>query len=173
MKLRAEIEPKTEIAEKNYHLIKKAMSDYTDLVDEKGDEDNSEFAKLVNYLSHLTGKIDIEENYCIWEYWEADGLERESYKLALPAPVKVENLQREEIVEIVERIVNLTIPKYLQSEFIEENGFVWEIIDYYHNFLKLNLKKYKYGIFNRQKDINGEWYEPTKEEIIEKLMSGS
>ncbi len=167
--LRKEIEPLVDKAEKIYPDILKSLLDYTEFVDEKGDEDNIEYQKVVDYLTELTGKNIAESDYAIWEYWEVNGAHRESFKIALPNPIIVDEITKEELTEIVTRIISFKLPEYLKTEFIVKNEFEWEILDYYHQFLKLNFKKYKYKIFNRQKDINGEWYEPSTEEIVAKI----
>lgn len=171
MKLRAEIEPKIDKAEIIFPRVLKSLTDYTKYVDENGDEENIEYEKTVTYLSELTNKNIAEYDYAIWEYWEADGEHRESFKIALSEPKVVCEITIEELTEIVKRIILIEIPEYLKTDFIKNNGFEWEICDYYHQFLKLNFKKYKYGIFNRQKDDNGKWYEPTVEDIVKKLWN--
>lgn len=50
MELRKEIEPQLDIAEKLYPEILKSILDYTDFVDENGDEDNGEYTKLEQKL---------------------------------------------------------------------------------------------------------------------------
>ncbi|MEN7547204.1 hypothetical protein AAG747_04750 [Rapidithrix thailandica] len=169
IELRKEIEPQIDKAEEIYPRILKCLLDYTKYVDENGDEENKEYQRVVAYLTQLTGKNIEESDYAIWEYWEADGEHRESFKIALPHPMIVDNLTKEELTEIVFRITSMKLPEYLKTDFIEKNGFEWEICDYYHQLLKINFKKYNYRIFNRQKDANGEWYEPSTEEIVEKI----
>ncbi len=171
MELRVEIEPEIKKAEKIFPSVLKILKDYTKYVDENGDEENVEYNRVVVFLSELTGKDITKYNYAIWEYWEADGEYRESFKIALPNPKIVSRITKEELTEIVKRIVLIQIPKYLKTDFIKNHGFEWEICDYYRRFLKLNFKTYKYEIFNRQKDINGNWYEPSIEDIVEKLLS--
>ncbi|OJJ21155.1 hypothetical protein BKI52_11340 [marine bacterium AO1-C] len=169
VRLRDEIEPQVKLAEKIYSKVLAKLLDYTTFVDTQGDENNEEYEKVVTYLSELTGKDIANRDYAIWEYWEADGEQRESFKIALPDPVAVENITLNEVTEIVTRIVQLTIPAYLNTPFVQQNGFVWEISNYYHQFLKLNFKKYTPSLFNRQKNKQGEWYEPGIEDIASAL----
>lgn len=171
MKLRTEIEPDIDKAENLFPKILKCLTSYTKYVDENGDEENIEYNKVVHYLSELTGKNIAEYDYAIWEYWEADGECKEAFKIALSTPKVVSEITIEELTEIVKRIILIEIPKYLNTDFIKSNGFEWEICNYYHQFLKLNFKKYKYGIFNRQKNSHGEWYEPTIEDIVNQLWN--
>ena len=171
MKLRAEIEPEIDKAEIIFPSVLKSLIDYTEFVDKNGDEENIEYEKVVANLSKLTDKNIAEYDYAIWEYWEADGEHRESFKIALPEPKVVSGITKEELTEIIKRIILIEIPEYLKSDFIKNNGFDWEICDYYHQFLKLNFKRYKHGIFNRQKNDNEEWYEPNVEEIVNKLWN--
>lgn len=169
--LRTEIEPQIQLAEKIYPQVVDTLLNYTDFVDKNGDEDEAAYQKVIRHLTELTGKDIANRNYAIWEYWEADGVERESFKIALPDPVVVANISYDELREIVHRIVELSIPAYLNTHFVQQNGFVWEICDYYHHFLKLNFKKYKPQFFNRQKNAQGKWYEPGVEEIAGHLWA--
>jgi len=167
IRLRKEIEPQLERAEEIYPVILKSLLAYTEYVHENGDEDDVEYQKVVQYLTELTGKNIAESDYAIREYWEADGEHRESFKIALSEPIVVDNVTKDELLEIITRIKTIELPDYLKTDFIDENGFEWEICSYYHQFLKLNFKKYKYGFFNRKKDKNGNWNESSIEEIVE------
>lgn len=171
MKLRDEIEPNVLFAEKIYPKVLASLLNYTSYVEANGDEDNAEYQRVIDYLSGLTGKDIVNRNYSIWEYWEADGEHRESFKIALPDPIKVTNITLEELTEIITRIVQLTIPDYLDTPFVQQNGFMWEIIQYYQSFLELNFKKYKASLFNRQKNAKGEWYEPGVDDIVNRLWT--
>ncbi|MBO0589898.1 hypothetical protein I2486_00615 [Cellulophaga sp. E16_2] len=171
MKLRTEIEPDIHKAETIFPSVLKSITDYTVFVAKNGDEGNIEYQKVVTYLSELTGKNIEEHDYMIWEYWEGDGEHRESFKIALSEPNVVSDTTLSELTEIIKRIVLIEIPEYLKLDFITRNGFEWELCAYYHQFLKLNFKKYSYGIFNRQKNKDGEWYEPTIEEIVAALWN--
>lgn len=164
--LRTEIEPDILWAEQVYPKVVDALLNYTDLVDRNGDEDGSAYQKVIDYLTELTGKDIANRDYAIWEYWEAGGVHHESFKIALPDPKVVTDISYDELWEIVHRIVELSIPAYLNTNFIQQNDFVWEICDYYRHFLALNFKKYKPQFFNRQKNAQGEWYEPGVEEIV-------
>ncbi len=170
MKLRKEIEAQIDIAEKRYKSILKTIVDYADYVYEYGDEDEKEYNKIVKYLTELTGKDIANSNYTFVEYWEGEGEFRESFKIALPNPVVVDNISKEELTEIVRRKKNIKIPDYLNTDFIKKNGFEYDICDYYLEFLKLNFGKNVYKFFDRQKDDKGNWYELSVEEIVEKIL---
>ncbi len=167
MNLRAEIEPDIQFSEEIFPKVLKTIVDYNDFVYEKGDEQNIEYDKVIAYLSDLSGKDIAAADYAIWEYWEAEGEHRESFKIALPYPKKLEQVSKAELAEIVSRIKRLKIPDYLNNDFIKEHNFVWEIIDYYHHFLSLNFKNYSFNFFIRKKNKAGEWYEASVEEIVE------
>ncbi len=171
-KLRDEIEPKIEQAQALFSKIVKSLEDYTKYMEQHGDVEFKEFQRLIQQLSALTGKDITSEKYNIPEYWEADGLAMESFRIALPDPLKINKLERQEIEEIVRRIVDFEVPGYLINAFIQENGFEPAIIDYYHAFLQLNLTHYQYQLFNRRKDKAGNWSDPTVTSIVDYLIAG-
>jgi len=162
MKLRPEIEPCMDIAESRYQTILDYIIGYEDYVDENGDEDNTEYARVENEIHKITAK-DMSR-YNLWETWEAEGPEVLAFRISLPAPVKVDNITKEEILEIVGRIVTFDPAKGEEDSF--EGQFSWYIGDYYHAFLKLNCKKYKYSDFLQQKDGSA----LSIEEIVDNLL---
>ncbi len=48
----------------------------------------------------------------IWEYWEGDGEYKESFKIALPDPIIVNNITQEELIEVITRINLIQLPEY-------------------------------------------------------------
>ena len=108
--MRKELKPDMEIAEKLYPKIKELIEEYTEYCDENGDEEDIEYKKLENKLHEITGK-DMSQ-YNLWEYWEGEGLEVLSFRIALPEPNIVTDITKDELNEIV---------KILKRPFDENN----------------------------------------------------
>ncbi|RXM51232.1 MULTISPECIES: hypothetical protein [unclassified Chryseobacterium] len=171
MKLRDEIEPDFETAEKRYPEVLKLVLDYADWCDEHGDEDNSEYKKLENKLHAMTGKEMSQFN--LWEWWEGDGAEHLSFDISLPDPQIVENITKDELTEIVRRMNTFEIPDPDDQSF---KGIFYNYIcfgsDYFTDFLKLNFKGYDIKLFQAHKDKDGNYYEYSQEEITDALWKG-
>ncbi len=163
--LRKEIEPQLEIAESRYQGILDSILAYTDYCDEHGDEEGVEYQKLEEKLHQLTGKDMSEFN--LWEWWEEEGAEVLSFRIALPDPVKVDEITKEELTEIVRRIKTF-------DENADKNSFKgqfhYHLHDYYYDFLELNFESYEEDLFHRHKDKNGNYFEYSVDEIVEKLL---
>ncbi|MGN7811211.1 hypothetical protein [Flavobacterium sp. 22076] len=173
MELRKEIEPQLEIAEKLYPEILKSIIDYTDFVDENGDEEEIEYQKLEDKLHQLTGKDMSQFN--LWEWWEGEGAEVLSFRIALPAPIKVENITKEELTEIVSKRIKW-FDEWMKKKDTDQSfktQFTPHLEGYYHDFLKLNFKKtYNYqNIFCTQKDKDNNFFDLTSQEKINKLWN--
>jgi len=162
--MRKQLEPNWEAAEKLYPAIKTLIEKYTAYCDENGDEDSAEYKKLENELHEMTGK-DMSE-YNLWEWWEGEGLEVLSFRIALPEPGFVQDISKDELLEIVNKIKTGT-QGIGEDNF--ESDFSIYVDDYYHKLLKHNFKKYKYEYFNRQKGRDGKYFEYSAEEIAEKI----
>jgi len=168
--MRNRLEPQIEIAKRLYPEIMKLIKNYTEYCDENGDDDNSEYKKLENKLHKITKK-DISQ-YNLWEYWEEEGFEPLSFKIALPEPNIVNDITKEELIEIVKRIKEDIFEKNNnEDEFIQE--FKYFLKDYYHELLEINYKDYTNEYFNRQKRKDGNYFEYTVEEIGEKILNKS
>ena len=173
MKLRKEIEPKWSIAEKLYPEILKSILDYTDFCNENGDEENIEYKKLEELLHKFTGKDMSKFN--LWEWWEGEGAEVLSFKIALPDPVIIENITKEELSEIISEHLEYS-DEWMLNENIEvdfKTQFYPYLEDYYHNFLKINFKKtYDYQkIFGSQKDKDKKQFWLSNSEKIDRLWN--
>lgn len=170
MQLRKEIEPKMEIAEERYPHILKLILAYTDYCDENGDEDNTEYEKLEKQLHEITGK-DMSE-FDLWEWWEGDGAENLAFDISLPEPETVDSITKEELTEIIRRLKTYPQPdendESFQALFYPRTLFG---NDYYHHFLEMNFVTYDSGLFERQKDKNGNYFEYSIEEVVEKLWN--
>lgn len=166
MKLREEFEPKIEIARQNYSTIKKKILDYTAYSDENGDEDSSKYKELEHELHKLTGKDMSKFN--LWEWWEADGIENLAFRIALPNPTKITDITKEELREVLTRTNPFEVLKEPENDellmLLHTNKWY-----YYHDLLKLNFDKYNYKFFSRNKDKNGNYFEYSIDEIVEKL----
>ena len=168
--LRKEIEPQFEIAEKRYSKVLKLILDYTDYCDENGDEDNIEYKKLEEKLHNLTGKDISQFNLCEW--WEEDSAENLAFDISLPEPQIVKDITKEELAEIVRRFKTYEEPYENEENFkalfysrtIFGNGF-------FEDFLKRNFKTYRVELFQRHKGKDGNYFEYSADEIVEKLWN--
>lgn len=167
MKLRKEIEPQFDIAEKLYPQILKLILDYTQFCDENGDEENIEYKKVEEKLHHLTGK-DISQ-FNLWEWWEEDGAENLAFNISLPEPQKLDHIDKKELFEIVKRIKTFDEPKNI-SDFAS-NFYEYVIYGngYFEKFLEKNFKNYKHMLFQRNKDKHGNYFEYSIDEIVDIL----
>ena len=165
--MRKILEPDWETAEKLYPTVKSLIEKYTEYCDDNGDEDLGEYRKLEIVLCEMTGK-DVSE-YNLAEWWEGEGLEVLSFRIALPNPNVVSDISKEELLEIANRI------KLGYSQQSNDNSFQGNfnlyIDSYYRELLKLNFKKYNHKYFNRQKGKDGNYFEYTAEEIAERIGS--
>ncbi|SDI94441.1 hypothetical protein [Chryseobacterium jejuense] len=171
MKLRNEIEPDFETAEKRYPEVLKLILDYTEWCDEHGDEDSSEYKKLEDKLHTMTGKEMSRFN--LWEWWEGEGAEYLSFNISLPDPQRIEGITKDELAEIVRRMSTFEIPDPNDQSF---KGMFYNYIcsgsDYFLDFLKMNFKGYHIKLFQSYKDKDGNYYEYSQEEITDTLWKG-
>lgn len=166
MKLRPKIEPQFDIAEKLYPQILKLILDYTAFCDEYGDEENIEYKKLEEKLHFLTGK-DMKQ-FNLWEWWEEDGAENLAFNISLPEPENVNDITKNELFEIIDRIKAFELSDQDVSDF--ESMFYANTIygnGYFTKFLKKNFKNYKYNLLQRNKDKNGNYFEYQIHEIVD------
>ncbi|WP_025125035.1 hypothetical protein [Myroides odoratimimus] len=167
MSLRSEITPQMKVAEERYPIVLKAILGYTDFCDEYGDEDFIEYKRVEGELHQLTGK-DMSR-YDLWEYWEGEGAEVLSFRIALPDSLVVKDISREEITKIVTILKVFDVPEETEDTTFEQQ-FKWYLDDYYYSFLKLNCPKYSQKLFMRNKNKQGEYFEYSIEEIVDELM---
>ena len=166
--MRNEFEPDMAVAKKLYPQIKELLEKYTEYVDENGDEENIEYKKVEKKLHEITGK-DMSQ-YDLLYYWEGEGLEVESFRIALPDPKIVNDITKDEVIEIVKR---------MDKHFFDDNGeyekidgedefthqFKLYLKEYYHELLKINFKKKYVQYFSGQKGKG-----LSIEEKIEKML---
>ncbi len=165
MELREEIEPDFETAERLYPIVLKSIMDYTEYCDENGDEDFSEYEKLATSLHQLTGK-DMSQ-YNLWEWWEEEGAEVLAFKIALPNPKVVDNVTKEELTELVSRLK--AIKTLNEQDTSLKAKFIYHLDEYYFRFLEINFKTFDYAFFESHKGSNGNYFEYTQQQIIERL----
>lgn len=169
MELRKEIEPNLEIAEKRFPEILNLIMEFSEFLDENGDEDGQEYQNVTRKLHLLTNKEISEFN--IHEYYEEEGAEVLAFRIGLPDPVKSDQVSKEELLEIVGRLKRFEEPEEGDESFATR--FKYHLDNYYHQFLKLNFKTYDFRFFNRQKNAKGKYFEYSVEEIAEKIGAGN
>ena len=169
--LRKELRPDFATAEKLYPLILKRLQDYEAFWDTQSEDTpeevfDKEYKAMEQYLSELTGK-DLSDTW-LWEWWEGNGIETFAFDLAMPDPVKHNNLTREDIAAFVRIIID--------NEFECENDFQRKFMmdmfyahQYFYKFLEINCPRFGPSAFNTIKDKNGKYHEPTVEEVMNKI----
>ena len=168
--LRKELRPDFATAEKLYPLVLKRLKSYEKFYDScyafSEEELDKEYKAMEQYLSELTGK-DLSNTW-LWEWWEGNGIEVFAFDLAMPDPVKHNNLTREDIAAFVRIIID--------NEFECENDFQEEFMpymfyahQYFYKFLALNCPHFDPTVFNTTKDKKGRYHEPTVEGVMEKI----
>ncbi|MDR1246527.1 MAG: hypothetical protein LBK57_05800, partial [Clostridiales Family XIII bacterium] len=165
-KMRKELEPDMETAEKLYKEVLKLIEEYTDFYDENGDDEDIEYKKSEAKLKEMTGK-DISQ-YNLFEYWEEEGPEILSFKISLPEPKVIENITKEELTEIITTLKDRDFENIIGNDFVEE--YKYYLDEYYHKLLKVNFKNYRYEYFNRQKGKDGKYFEYSAKEIMSKIV---
>ena len=168
--LRKELRPDFATAEKLYPLVLKRLKSYEKFYDScyafSEEELDKEYKAMEQYLSKLTGK-DLSDTW-LWEWWEGNGIEVFAFDLAMPDPIKHNNLTREDIAAFVRIIID--------CEFECENDFQEEFMpymfyenQYFYKFLELNCPHFDPSVFNTTKDKKGNYHEPTVEEVMKKI----
>ena len=119
MKLRPELEPRLDIADKLY-------PDVLALIEEGEGNGNEE--ATAQAISQLVGKEILPER--LLEHWSWVYAENLAYILAIPSAVKVENFTMEELVIIIKRIL----------EPVAENDHQFDaIVEFYLDAIYRNL----------------------------------
>ena len=167
MKLRPELEPKIATAEKLFPQIVELITIYDDGYD---NDDREKIATAINQINSLTGKNITEDD--LFEYWEGYSKEELALQFAIPEPVKVDNITKDELLEIMKRMQSFDDDGI--SETLSALGAPLSYIltyEYYSPLLEQNFSYPEpYGLFERQK-INGNYIELTAEEIAEKIWT--
>lgn len=100
--MRAQIEPYFEHARKYMMKFEQILA-YTNYCDEFGDEDGEEYRKVEERLAKISGK-DMSK-FSLHEWWEAEGAENLAFDIALPEPKVVPDITKDELRQIVERML--------------------------------------------------------------------
>ncbi|MDJ1473351.1 hypothetical protein [Xanthocytophaga flava] len=170
MELRKEIEPQFNIAEDRYSHVLRLIINYADYCEQTGDEQSVEYKKLEENLYLISGKDMSAFN--LWEWWEEEGAENLAFDICLPDPDKINDLTKQELTEIVRRLTKFELPDENENSF--KAIFYLRTTTtggYFDNLLKLNFKTYNQKLFQLQKNKDGNYFEYTLEEIVEKLWN--
>ncbi|MCP2039816.1 hypothetical protein L1281_000386 [Neisseria sp. HSC-16F19] len=166
--LRPELRPNLIRAEQLYPQVLKRLQDYEIFYDSLPEHAPAtviehEYRAMEHELSRLTGK-DLSQVW-LWEWWEQDGIEVFAFHLALPEPVRVGEIAKDELEEIVHRVQSIDYPK--TGEF--EKIFAHHLQSWYAQLLKIHFPHYRPDIFLRQQDATGRYFEYSTAEITEIL----
>ncbi|WP_025124315.1 type 2 periplasmic-binding domain-containing protein [Myroides odoratimimus] len=162
MKLRPELEPQIEVAERLFSQILKLIAQY--------DDDTSKIEEIILKINTITDK-NIKESELL-EYWGRESAEELAFKIALPNPLKVDNITQEELVEIINRI------QFTSDEIVVENFKGYDIsLNYllaYEYYLPLIERNFSYpepsDLFNA-KDTKRGFIELNTTEIAEAILT--
>lgn len=167
--LRPALEPQLSRAEQRYLRVVQLITAY-DAASDQGDE-----ARIKAVLEQLKKLIDKEVSESdLFEYYESGSKEELAFRLSLPPPVRVENITRGEITELVNRLtrqVEEPAEEWQNLTFAQQFNQYY-LADYYHELLRINCpKNYNYKYFTRQKRQDGTYYELTPAEIIAQFLA--
>lgn len=168
--LRPELRPDLVRAEQLYSRVLKRLQDYEMFYaglpqDVSAAVIEHEYRAMERYLSRLTGK-DLSEVW-LWEWWEHDGIEVFAFHLALPEPVGVGRITKDELKEIVHRVQCVDYPK--TGAF--EKTFAYHLQSWYAQLLKIHFPNYHPDVFFRKQDATGRYFEYSAAEITEILWA--
>ena len=148
-----------------YPRVYAALKSYQDYVDNQGDPSGVQYLKLESDLALLVDKDLSKVN--LYEAWEAEGLEVLSFKVALPDPIRVDDITQEELYGVIYDLQNLSFIDKPWEELSFKQRFEIYTDEFYHEFLRLNFKTYNFKkIFGKNKD--GSW--PDENQIVGKLL---
>lgn len=168
MKPGQDLEPQLAVAEERYATILALIQAYAQFCDTHGDDDNAGYDRLAYQLQALTGKEIARFN--LREWWEEEGAEVLAFRIALPDPVKLDDISRPDIAHIVARIGRFELPEKDASESGFQQTFSAFLDDYYHAWLKLHCKSYNYKkIFGAHNDKDGKRLWLTDDEKVDLL----
>ena len=140
MKLRTELEPNIERAEKLFPEVLSLISKFDEAFD-KSDKDLMD--ATVNQLNKLTGKSISKDD--LYEYWGYTSIEDLAFDISLASPQKVKNITNEEVIEIKKRIETISEQSedYLKtlSPFLIKQGCTLDegLVNYYKELLYRNI----------------------------------
>lgn len=167
MTLRAELEPKIEIAEKIFPQVIELITLYDDGYD---NSDRHKVETAISKINALTNK-NIQEDDLL-EYWGAESREELAFKLSIPDPIKVDNISRDELLEIINRIESFE-DKGISDKLLELGIPLSYILayGYYLPLLERNFSHPEPGELFNQKNVNGKFIKLTVDEIANKILA--
>jgi hypothetical protein len=160
MILRSELKPNINLAEKLFPQLLELITLY--------DDDNIE--EIISNINTISGKM-IEAEYLL-EYWGSESIEEFVFKLALPVPIRVENITYEELLQIISYVqcpdkdfVLQTLVDYnLDISYLLAEGFYLPLL--HKNFSHPGISDLFYNY-----QIDGEFIELTPHEIAEEILN--
>jgi hypothetical protein len=168
--MRNELEP-------NLVLAKKLFPKILNLIDEFNNswgnyyENVEKYEELINEISKITGKeISRLRKYDDFSHGMYTlGEDRLAFDFALPAPIVVNDISKEELTEVVKRI---TVDRYKEEEnddFLKEINF--DLWGYYFELLQINFYININDYTSYQNEETGEYIDYTPDEIANNILS--
>jgi hypothetical protein len=150
------LEPQIEVARALFPEVMDLISDY-DLACDTGKP--NKIKESILKLSALTQKNIKEED--IFEYWGSRSQEELAFSLALPSPIRINQITKEVLLVIVSRIREI--------QFRNDEEFA--LHDYYMELLRINFSyPNPFELFDWQ-PIPDKEQSTSNEEIAEKLLA--
>lgn len=168
MKLRSGLEPDIEVTQKIFPAVLELISRYDEACD---NNDSQTIATVIAEINTLTNKNIREED--LFEYWESESKEEVAFKFSIPAPIKVDTITRDELLEIIQRIqsFNDTGIDRLSTARIPPTSGIILVDEYYLPLLERNFSYPEINELFERQQVNGEWTEWTTEEIANEILS--
>jgi hypothetical protein len=158
----AQIKPDFESARKIYDEILEQILAYTNFCDEN---DGEEYRKVEKCLAQISGK-DMSK-FSLHEWCEAKCAKNIAFDITLPEPKVVPDITKDELRQIVERMLAPVPEFYLETFYVRVKSACKSA--YFAEFLRLNFADtFSFKLFERQK-IDGMVRELSAHEIVEIL----
>ena len=165
--MRKELEPNLIVGKKVFPKIIKLIDEFNN-----GDGDEEKYEILINEISKITGKEFSQfmnyDNYIHGMY--EPGPDGVAFQFALPSPIIVNDISKDELTEIVKRI---TVDRFKQEEndeFLKEIKF--DLWGYYYTLIEKNygvqFREYIYGKIDESGEYKGEY---EIEEIVDDILN--
>lgn len=172
VRLRDEIEPRYEVAEEHYQKALGMIENYlTNNHYNREERNDCDAIKLLtDSLNQITGKS---------LSWRELGNNIENmiphflaFNISLPDPQKVDNVSREELTEIVRRILSYKIPRYV-GHGLQESYYNYTLgeNDYHMNFLRRNFKTFDEALFEKIETPTKIYFKLDENLIVERLWN--
>jgi hypothetical protein len=147
--MRKEMKADFETAKKLYPKILRIIKEYDEFFNSPIDYESAEIIELKNKLRQIIGEKFSDD--CIYPYHEVVSAEEYALELGLPPPQLVENITKEELIEILEIISNVPV--------VIINDIKFDVSKFYLKFLEKNFNSF-----------NSDWiYYPENDSTIEEL----